>query len=176
MEFTNQDFWFRSERISAHDNFISFWDAYTFINWISITVIHKDGVDDDDDGEDEDILAGLMNSGLNSIPEKAKMQKRSKQPIKREHLKDVNIIEYIDKKMNEAASGTSGSPSMEENENSKNSTRKSTPEFKIPSSKGPLDGASSSGADSKKPKNFSAQYCNEVMNSDSIKPFNSGKF
>ena len=104
------------------------------------------------------------------------MQKRSKQPIKREHLKDVNIIEYIDKKMNEAASGTSGSPSMEENENSKNSTRKSTPEFKIPSSKGPLDGASSSGADSKKPKNFSAQYCNEVMNSDSIKPFNSGKF
>ena len=117
-----------------------------------------------------------MNSGLNSIPEKAKMQKRSKQPIKREHLKDVNIIEYIDKKMNEAASGTSGSPSMEENENSKNSTRKSTPEFKIPTSKGPLDGASSSGADSKKPKNFSAQYCNEVMNSDSIKPFNSGKF
>lgn len=69
-------------------------------------MIHKDGVDDDDDGEDEDILAGLMNSGLNSIPDtKAKMQKRSKQPIKREHLKDVNIIEYIDKKMNEAASG-----------------------------------------------------------------------
>ena len=69
-------------------------------------MIHKDGVDDDDDGEDEDILAGLMNSGLNSIPDpKSKMQKRSKQPIKREHLKDVNIIEYIDKKMNEAASG-----------------------------------------------------------------------
>ena len=78
--------------------------------------------------------------------------------------------------MNEAA--TPSEPSLEDNSgNSKNSTRKSTPEFKIPNPKVALESSAGDSKSSKGSKNanFSAQYCNEVMNSDSIKPFNSGE-
>ena len=144
----------------------------SFFNHNDETVVNRpdndDDDDDDDDGEDDDILVGLMEAGLTSIPDgKPKNSKRNpkQQIVRRDSLKNINVIDYIEKKMN-------GPNRDSENENEKK-TQISENVFKIPD-RVPDKAPDSSSVGKKKGNNCSAQYCNEVMNSDSIKPFNSG--
>ena len=150
---------------------------------------HDEGDENDDENQDgeedeDDILAGLYETGLNSIPsigqpgppnpgppQPAKMrQKKSRKPFQhRESLKNVDVLKYIDAKMNENGSEI-GNGIGKENE--------------TPMENGPTSSkvhvhtkAAENGQQmGKGGESYSAQYCAQIMQADSIKPFNSGMF
>ena len=134
----------------------------------------EDEDDEDDDQpegeEDEDILAGLYATGLNSIPSihqpspsQPKMRpKKNRKPFQhRESLKNVDVLKYIDAKMNHDGSGPDkqrgGMISMTPMTNGHAGSN----------GKGSSHGPMTKGGES-------YQYCEQLMQADSIKPFNSG--